>query len=47
MAKVADFGLSVTMDETQTHVSAMQQGTLTHMAPETLTGSRQGMASDV
>ncbi len=30
-AKVADFGLSMRIDEEDTHVSGAHQGTLTHM----------------
>lgn len=34
VAKVADFGLSLKMDHMETHISAVYQGTMTHMAPE-------------
>jgi len=46
-AKIADFGLSVKMDTTETHVSGMNQGTTTHMAPELLMDGRQSKAADV
>lgn len=35
------------MDATQTHVSQMFQGTLTHMSPEMLTEGRASKAADV
>ena len=43
IAKVADFGLSVKMDQAigETHVVGMHQGTISHMAPEALTEGRQ------
>ncbi|GAX77878.1 hypothetical protein CEUSTIGMA_g5320.t1 [Chlamydomonas eustigma] len=47
IAKVADFGLSVKMDRTETHVSKCFQGTLTHMAPEMLLSGHQSKAADV
>ena len=47
MAKVADFGLSVQMNTAETHISGLYQGTLTHMAPETLLGGVQSTAADV
>lgn len=31
---MADFGLAVRIDNNETHMSGMFQGTLTHMAPE-------------
>jgi hypothetical protein len=31
--QVGDFGLSLKMDHTDTHISSVYQGTLTHMAP--------------
>jgi serine/threonine protein kinase len=46
-AKVADFGLSVKMLHTETHVSNMFQGTITHMAPETMLTGQQSNAADV
>jgi len=46
-AKVADFGLSVRMEQDQTHVSGMHAGTLTHMAPEILTSGRLSKGADV
>ena len=45
-AKIADFGLSVKVDTTETHVSSMNQGTTTHMAPELLLHGRQSKAAD-
>ena len=33
VAKVGDFGLSLKMDHTETHISHVYQGTMTHMAP--------------
>lgn len=33
VAKVGDFGLSLKMDNMETHVSQMYQGTMSHMAP--------------
>eukprot|EP00879_Flechtneria_rotunda_P011426 GHRR01011935.1.p1 GENE.GHRR01011935.1~~GHRR01011935.1.p1 ORF type:complete len:356 (+),score=105.82 GHRR01011935.1:302-1369(+) len=47
MAKVADFGLSLTLNPADTHVSQMHMGTLTHMAPELLLHGRASRASDV
>ena len=47
VAKVADFGLSVQMNQTETHVSGLYQGTLTHMAPEVLLNGAQSNAADV
>ncbi|KAF8060070.1 AMSH1 [Scenedesmus sp. PABB004] len=47
MAKVADFGLSLTLGPADTHVSQMHMGTLTHMAPELLLHGRASKASDV
>ena len=46
-AKVADFGLSVKMDQHETHVSHSYQGTRTHMAPELLLDGINSKASDV
>eukprot|EP00951_Prasinocladus_malaysianus_P022746 scaffold191589_cov45-Prasinocladus_malaysianus.AAC.2 len=46
-AKVADFGLSVRMEQEQTHVSGVHAGTLTHMAPEILMSGRLSKAADV
>ncbi|WIA41787.1 hypothetical protein OEZ86_009120 [Tetradesmus obliquus] len=46
-AKVADFGLSLTIDPHSTHVSNAFQGTMTHMAPETLMSGQISRASDV
>ena len=46
-AKVADFGLSVQMDKAETHVSGLFQGTLTHMAPETLLSGTKSSAADM
>jgi len=40
VAKVADFGLSVLLNTEQTHVSGVNQGTVTHMAPEILMSVR-------
>ena len=47
VAKVADFGLSVQMNNAETHVSGLYQGTLSHMAPEVLLNGAQSNASDV
>ncbi|WIA33783.1 hypothetical protein OEZ86_006896 [Tetradesmus obliquus] len=47
MAKVADFGLSLTLGPADTHVSQMHMGTLTHMAPELLLHGHASRASDV
>ncbi|GAX77879.1 hypothetical protein CEUSTIGMA_g5321.t1 [Chlamydomonas eustigma] len=47
LAKVADFGLSVKMDQTETHVSKCFQGTLTHMSPEMILSGYQSKAGDV
>ncbi|KAF5842282.1 kinase-like domain-containing protein, partial [Dunaliella salina] len=47
VCKVSDFGLSVRMDHTATHVSSMFQGTITHMAPELLLKGTCSKASDV
>ncbi len=30
VAKISDFGLSVKMDSNETHISGMQNGTMTH-----------------
>ncbi|GAX80144.1 hypothetical protein CEUSTIGMA_g7582.t1 [Chlamydomonas eustigma] len=46
-AKVADFGLSVKMLHSETHVSNMFQGTMSHMAPETMLTGQQSNAADV
>uniref|UniRef100_A0A7S0WL53 Protein kinase domain-containing protein n=1 Tax=Chlamydomonas leiostraca TaxID=1034604 RepID=A0A7S0WL53_9CHLO len=45
--KVADFGLAVRMEHTETHMSGMFQGTLTHMAPEILLEGRMSKAADM
>eukprot|EP00775_Hariotina_reticulata_P011706 gene11706-11851_t len=47
VAKVSDFGLSVRMDPTETHISNVYQGTLTHMPPEVLMYGKISRASDV
>ena len=47
VAKVSDFGLSMRIDPTETHVSNFYQGTLTHMAPEVLMYGKISFASDV
>lgn len=47
IAKVADFGLSLSLNPGDTHVSHMHAGTLTHMAPELLLHGRASAASDV
>lgn len=47
VAKVADFGLSVSLDSSQTHMSSMFQGTITHMAPEILMKGHVSKAADV
>lgn len=46
VAKVADFGLSLKIDPLDTHISNAFQGTMTHMAPETLMHGRISRASD-
>ena len=46
-AKVADFGFSVQMSQAETHVSGLYQGTMTHMAPETLLHGVQSIAADM
>ena len=46
-AKVADFGLSVQMSQAETHVSGLYQGTMTHMAPETLLHGVQSISADM
>eukprot|EP00983_Pelagomonas_calceolata_P081776 1155691-Pelagomonas_calceolata.AAC.3 len=45
--KVSDFGLSVRMENMETHVSSLFQGTMTHMAPEVLLKGTCSKASDV
>ncbi|KAF5841396.1 kinase-like domain-containing protein [Dunaliella salina] len=45
--KIADFGLAVRMENTETHMSGLFQGTLTHMAPEILLEGRVSKAADV
>ncbi|GFR42839.1 hypothetical protein Agub_g3797 [Astrephomene gubernaculifera] len=47
VAKVADFGLSVRLDHTATHVSHTFQGSLTHMAPEVMLEGHISRAADV
>eukprot|EP00191_Tetraselmis_sp_GSL018_P003816 CAMPEP_0177598562 /NCGR_PEP_ID=MMETSP0419_2-20121207/12433_1 /TAXON_ID=582737 /ORGANISM="Tetraselmis sp., Strain GSL018" /LENGTH=965 /DNA_ID=CAMNT_0019091051 /DNA_START=562 /DNA_END=3459 /DNA_ORIENTATION=+ len=47
VAKVADFGLSVLLNTEQTHVSGVNQGTVTHMAPEILMSGQMTFKSDV
>ncbi|KAF8061104.1 BAK1 [Scenedesmus sp. PABB004] len=47
VAKVADFGLAVRLDDADTHVSGVHRGTLSHMAPELLLHGRASRASDV
>ncbi|GAX83628.1 hypothetical protein CEUSTIGMA_g11052.t1 [Chlamydomonas eustigma] len=47
VAKIADFGLSFKMDMTETHMSSMFQGTVTHMAPEVIVEGCQSKAADV
>ncbi|KAG2500502.1 hypothetical protein HYH03_001280 [Edaphochlamys debaryana] len=46
-SKVADFGLSLRIDPTETHVSNVYQGTITHMAPEVLLHGKVSKSSDV
>ncbi|GLI63679.1 hypothetical protein VaNZ11_006717 [Volvox africanus] len=46
-AKVADFGLSVRLDHTATHISHAFQGSLTHMAPEVMLKGHISKAADV
>ncbi|KAG1661978.1 hypothetical protein FOA52_007150 [Chlamydomonas sp. UWO 241] len=45
--KIADFGLSITLQSEQTHVSSVRHGTPSHMAPELLVSGRQSQAADV
>eukprot|EP00983_Pelagomonas_calceolata_P025266 793672-Pelagomonas_calceolata.AAC.1 len=45
--QVSDFGLSVRMDLSETHVSSLFHGTITHMAPEVLLKGTCSKASDV
>jgi len=47
VAKVADFGLSVRVNPDDTHISNAYQGTMSHMAPETLMHGRVSKAVDV
>ncbi|KAF5833115.1 hypothetical protein DUNSADRAFT_10665 [Dunaliella salina] len=47
ICKVSDFGLSVCMENMETHVSSLFQGTLTHMAPEVMLKGTCSKASDV
>ncbi|GLC58980.1 hypothetical protein PLESTB_001429200 [Pleodorina starrii] len=47
IAKVADFGLSVRLDHTATHISHAFQGSLTHMAPEVMLQGHVSRAADV
>ncbi|GAX79174.1 hypothetical protein CEUSTIGMA_g6614.t1 [Chlamydomonas eustigma] len=48
VAKVADFGMSSQVaQQAEAHVSSMFQGTITHMAPETLMEGRASKAGDV
>jgi serine/threonine protein kinase len=46
-AKVSDFGLSLKMDEAESHVSNLFHGTVTHMPPEVLLHGCQSKAADV
>jgi len=47
LAKLTDFGLSVQMSVSQTHVSQHQTGTLDHMAPEVMMEGKSSKRSDV
>ncbi|GIL91517.1 hypothetical protein Vretimale_18402 [Volvox reticuliferus] len=47
IAKVADFGLSVRLDHTATHISHAFQGSLTHMAPEVMLRGHISKPADV
>ncbi|GFH30023.1 putative serine/threonine-protein kinase pats1, partial [Haematococcus lacustris] len=47
VAKVADFGLSVKVAPGKDHVDGVVQGTLSHMAPETLLHGHLGPPADV
>jgi len=47
VAKLTDFGLSVQMTCSQTHVSQHQTGTLDHMAPEVMMEGKTSKRSDV
>ena len=42
-----DFGLSIKLEGSMTHVSKVFQGTTTHMAPEVLMEGKQSKAADV
>ena len=46
-SKIADFGLSQEMEELETHISNMFQGTPSHMAPEVFLEGTQSKAADV
>ena len=46
-SKIADFGLSQKMEELETHISSMFQGTPSHMAPEVFLEGTQSKAADV
>ncbi|KAL6759178.1 kinase-like domain-containing protein [Haematococcus lacustris] len=46
-AKVCDFGLSMTLEQDQTHVSGVRHGTPLYLAPEVLQTSQSSRAADV
>ncbi len=46
-AKVADFGLSIMMDDHQSHVSNLKVGTPFYLAPEVQHAGRVTTAADV
>jgi serine/threonine protein kinase len=47
VCKLADFGLSRMLQETETHVNTGSYGTVTHAAPELLSEGRLTKSSDV
>lgn len=47
IAKLADFGMARQMQNAQTHIDTLQYGTVSHDAPEKLSGSKLAPAADV
>ena len=47
VAKLADFGLSLQLDDQETHASSLYHGTPTHMAPEVIVKGSQSRVADV
>ena len=45
--QVSDFGLSIKLDTSETHMSGVYQGTVTHMAPEVIETGFQSKAADM